>query len=89
MIGPVGCVLGYGAAMPRDDSESPNAPQGRFGLLLDHPIIFTVFVACTLVGVVMGVFLLAEDWSLARRIAGGTIGGAGVALIITAPRIIG
>ena len=67
MIGPVGCVLGYGAAMPRDDSESPNAPQGRFGLLLDHPIIFTVFVACTLVGVVMGVFLLAEDWSLARR----------------------
>jgi hypothetical protein len=88
-IGPAGCALGYGAAMARDDSKPANASRGRFGFLLDHPIIFAVFATCTLVGVVMGVFLLTEDWSLARRIAGGAVGGAGVALIITAPRIIG
>lgn len=75
--------------MPREVSKSADAPQGRLGFLLSHPIILAVFVACTLVGVVMGVFLLTEDWSLARRIAGGAVGGAGVALIITAPRIIG
>ena len=75
--------------MPRDDSKSANAPQGRLGFLSDHPIIFAVFATCTSIGVVMGVFLLTEDWSLARRIAGGAVGGAGVALIITAPRIIG
>jgi len=88
-IGPAGRVLGYGATMPRDASRSANAPQGRLGFLSDHPIIFTVFATCTLLGVVMGIFMLTEDWSLARRIAGGAVGGAGVALINTAPRIIG
>jgi len=75
--------------MPRDGDKSADAPRGRLGFLLGHPIIFTVFAVCISVGVVMGVFLLTQDWSLARRIAAGAVGGAGVALIITAPRIIG
>jgi hypothetical protein len=54
MAGQVGCVLGYGAAMPREDSKSLNASQGRLGFILGHPIIFTVFVACTLVGAAHG-----------------------------------
>ena len=89
MSGPAGCVLGYGASMPREDPKSLNAHQGRLGFISNHPFIFTVFVACTLIGAVMGIFLLTEDWSLVRRIAGGAVGGAGVALLITTPRIIG
>lgn len=75
--------------MPRDDSKTADAPRRRCGFLRDHPIIFAVFATRTAIGVVMGVFLLTEDWSLVRRIAGGAAGGAGVAPIITAPRIIG
>ncbi|MBW2716147.1 MAG: hypothetical protein JRD03_08725 [Deltaproteobacteria bacterium] len=54
-----------------------------------HPIIFGVLISCVTIGVVSGVFLLTNEWSLARRIAAGAVGGAGVGLLITAPRIIG
>jgi hypothetical protein len=38
---------------------------------------------------VLGVLVLTDEWSLARRIAAGVVGGAGVGILITAPRIIG
>ena len=54
-----------------------------------HPIIFGVVISCVSIGAVLGVFVLTDEWSLARRIAAGVVGGAGVSILITAPRIIG
>jgi len=54
-----------------------------------HPIIFGVVIACIAIGAVLGGLVLTEEWSLARRIAAGVVGGAGVGILITAPRIIG
>jgi hypothetical protein len=63
--------------------------SGLIGLLRTYPIITGVIVGCTLVGIVLGLYFLPVEWTLARRIAGGALGGAGCALIVTAPRIIG
>ena len=54
-----------------------------------HPVITSVLLGCALGGAVLAVLLLSPDWSLARRLAGGLVGGAGVGLLITATRIIG
>jgi hypothetical protein len=54
-----------------------------------HPIISAVMLSCTILGVVLGYLLLGEEWSIARRLLGGAVGGAGVGLLLTAPRMIG
>jgi hypothetical protein len=54
-----------------------------------HPVIAGVVAACVILGAVSGAYLLTDDWSLARRIAAGAVAGAGVGLLITAPRMIG
>jgi len=61
------------------------------GWLSAHPIIFAVVAVCIAIGAVLGVtlLLLTGEWSLGRRIAAGAVAGAGVGLLITAPRIIG
>jgi hypothetical protein len=53
----------------------------------DHPVITSVMVVCTVAGAVLGACLLTQDWSLARRIAGGAMSGAGVGLLITATKM--
>lgn len=70
---------------PRPGSDAP----GLLGFLRRHPIIVGTFVFFTLLGIVLGVFVLPEEWTLARRILGGAVGGAGCGLICTAPRIVG
>ena len=57
-------------------------------LLRRHPVISAIFIGCTLVGAGLGYALLTDDWSAARRILAGTIGGAGVGLLITATKLI-
>ena len=64
-------------------------PSGLLATLKAHPIITATIVGATLLGVVIGVLFLPEGWALARKIAGGAIGGAGCGLIVTAQRIIG
>jgi hypothetical protein len=59
------------------------------GWLAKHPIICAVVVVCIAIGAALGATLLTGEWSLARRIAAGAVAGAGVGLLITAPRIIG
>jgi hypothetical protein len=54
-----------------------------------HPVITGTLLGCTLLGAVLGVYLLTEDWSLARRIAGGAVAGAGCGLLITATKMLG
>lgn len=53
-----------------------------------HPMISAIFIGCTLLGAGLGYALLTDDWSAARRILAGTIGGAGVGLLITATKMI-
>ncbi|MBW1843120.1 MAG: hypothetical protein JRJ05_02170 [Deltaproteobacteria bacterium] len=71
------------------DEERATPSGGWKAAIAAHPIIFGVFISCISIGAVLGVFLLTDEWSLARRIAAGVVGGAGVSILITAPRIIG
>lgn len=54
-----------------------------------HPVITGVMLGCTLLGAVLGVLLLTDDWSLARRLAAGAVGGAGVGFLFTATKMMG
>ena len=58
-------------------------------ILSEHPAITSILLACTVIGAVLGCILLGEDWSPARRLLGGAVGGAGCGLLITATRMIG
>ena len=71
------------------EGERADTTRGWKAAITSHPIIFGVVIACISIGSVMGVLVLADEWSLARRIATGAVGGAGVSILITAPRIIG
>ena len=70
-------------------------PEDRFGATLiwrsarRHPIITGTLVTCVSAGAILGAVFLAEDWSLARRIAAGGVAGAGCGILLTAYRIIG
>lgn len=66
-----------------------SATGPRVGFVAEHPIITAILVVCTLVGTVLGYFMLGEEWSVARRLVGGAFGGAGVGLLVTAVRMIG
>ncbi len=71
------------------EEERADTARGWKAAIAAHPIIFGVITSCISIGAVLGVFLLTDEWSLARRIAAGVVGGAGVGVLITAPRIIG
>jgi hypothetical protein len=71
------------------EAERTDTTRGWKAAISAHPIIFGVIIACITIGAVLGVFMLTDEWSLARRIAAGVVGGAGVGILITAPRIIG
>jgi hypothetical protein len=70
-------------------SRGGDAPASRPGVAARHPIISAVMLGCTALGIVLGYLLLGEEWSVARRLLGGAVGGAGVGLLLTAPRMIG
>ncbi len=71
------------------ETERATPARGWKAAIAAHPIIYGVIIGCISIGAVLGVFLLTDEWSLARRIAAGVVGGAGVGILITAPRIIG
>ena len=54
-----------------------------------HPVITGILFGFAAAGAVLGAVFLADDWSLARRIAAGGVAGAGCGLMLTAYRIIG
>jgi len=72
-----------------DEEARARRSGGWRATIAAHPIIFSVIAGCTALGAVLGVFLLTGDWSLGRRLAAGVVAGAGVGILITAPRIIG
>jgi hypothetical protein len=71
------------------EADRAVATRGWKTVITAHPIIFGVIVTCISMGALLGALILTDDWSLARRIAAGVVGGAGVGILITAPRIIG
>ncbi len=71
------------------EAERADTIRGWKAAITAHPIIFGVVITCISIGTVLGVFILTDEWSLARRIAAGVVGGAGVGILITTPRIIG
>ncbi len=68
---------------------SQSSAQRLLTVLRSHPAITTILVACVIAGGGLGYYLLTGEWSGARRVAAGSVGGAGVGLIITAGRMIG
>lgn len=64
-------------------------PRRMITTMRKHPVITAVMLGCMALGPVLGVLLLPEDWAMWRKILGGLVGGAGVGLMITAPRIVG
>lgn len=45
-------------------------------------------LACTAVGIGLGLTLLPGDWSSLHRAVAGAVGGAGVAVLVLATRLI-
>jgi hypothetical protein len=52
-----------------------------------HPVIAGTIFATTLLGAVLGAWLLTGEWSLARRILAGAVAGAGTGLLLTATKM--
>jgi hypothetical protein len=74
---------------PAQPKTEPGGLAALMRVLRAHPVIASVVITCALGGAILGTLLLSPDWSLARRLAGGLVGGAGVGLLITATRMIG
>jgi len=72
-----------------EGTRAEHATGPRVGFIAEHPVITSVLVVCTLVGIALGYFMLGEEWSVARRLVGGAFGGAGVGLLVTTVRMIG
>jgi putative effector of murein hydrolase len=75
----------YRAQMAPD--ESPQTARAVWDTLARHPVITAVFVVCTVLGAVLGLTLLPVEWSVARRLAGGAVAGAGAGLLITVTKM--
>lgn len=54
-----------------------------------HPVITGVMVGCTVLGAIFGPAWMDADWSLLKRVLAGALCGAGIGILITAPRMVG
>jgi hypothetical protein len=75
--------------MARASREPVAGPSGTLGALRARPVLAAVLIGFAAAGLLLGVTLLPEGWSLGRRVLGGVLGGAGVGLMVTASRMIG
>lgn len=75
--------------MPDRPPDVEPDPERERGFVARHPVISAVFAVLTIAGAVAGALYLPGEWSLARRLAGGAVAGAGTALFVTATRLIG
>jgi hypothetical protein len=67
---------------------TPRKP-GVWAALRGHPVITATLLGCTIAGAVLGVYLLTDDWSIARRLAAGALAGAGTGVLMTGTKMIG
>jgi hypothetical protein len=76
----------------REAAGHPRSSRGAQrwqAVLSEHPVITSSMLTCTVISPVLGCSPLGKDWSPARRLLGGAVGGAGCGLLITADRMIG
>ena len=64
-----------------------SAPELLRNIARRHPVITSVMVGCTLIGAALGLALLTDEWSAARRLLAGAVAGAGTGLLITATKM--
>ena len=57
-------------------------------MLSGNPVETATLIVCIVVGAVAGYSMLSDDWSIARRVLGGGIGGAGGWLVVMCGRIL-
>ena len=67
--------------------QGAEASKGLAGVVRRHPWITAIFVVGTALGTLLGALVLPEDWTLARRLIGGAVSGAGVGVFITDTRL--
>jgi hypothetical protein len=70
-------------------AQAPGIVKRATMAMQNHPVITAVMVTCTVTGAIAGVSFLSGDWSFARRLAAGTVGGAGVGMCISGIKMIG
>lgn len=58
-----------------------------FEIARRHPYVTGTFVACTILGGVLGLGLFSAQWSPLRRVLAGSVAGASTALLITATKL--
>ena len=73
------------SAMTLPTRPQPSNAALRF--LREHPVLSGIFAVCVVGRAILGAVFLTEDGSMAHRLAAGAV--AGVALLTTAPRIMG
>jgi hypothetical protein len=72
----------------RPQSELDRASQGGlWGTVRRHPVISGTLLGCTLVGAVLGFYLLSGEWSALRRVAAGAVAGGASAFVVTATKM--
>jgi hypothetical protein len=54
-----------------------------------HPVITAVLAVCTLGGALAGAWILDPEWSLARRLLAGAVGGAWIGIVVSATKMVG
>ena len=72
------------------DSDRPpeSSNDSLLGRLNRHRVMTALFLIAAIAGALLGAFQLPDDISLARRILGGAISGAGVMLLMTATKMM-
>jgi len=77
------------AAPPHSAASPGGQPKSLRTLLAAHPVMTWFSVACMLVGAVLGLLELPQEWSVGHRLAGGVLGGAWGALMVVFSRAMG
>ena len=72
-----------------DPEQTASGSAAWIGRLKRHRAITSIFVACIVAGAVLGYFLFTDDMSAVRRVIGGAVSGVGVALLVSATKMIG
>lgn len=72
------------------DSKPPPKPSNDSLIrrLNRHRVMVGLFLAGAVVGAFVGIVQLPDDISLARRVIGGAISGAGIIFLMTATKML-
>jgi hypothetical protein len=69
-------------------TETDDGAHGTFALLRRNPVIVALYAVCIVAGATAGILYLPEDFSLIRKLAGGALGGGGIAFLMTLTKML-